>query len=80
MAFMTQCGEPPPTPPSLWVAMLMVATLGGWLGRKGDGPPGAQVLWRGLERLDDLAAMYQVFAELPSAPRSPPVSSNPDYG
>jgi hypothetical protein len=80
VAFTTQCAEPPPPPPSLWVAMLMVATLGGWLGRKSDGPPGAQVLWRGLQRLDDLAAMYQVFAALPSVPRSPPVSSNPDYG
>jgi len=80
VAFTTQCAEPPPTPPSLWVAMLMVATLGGWLGRKRDGPPGAQVLWRGLQRLDDLTAMYKVLAALPSVPRSPPVSSNPDYG
>ena len=80
VAFTTQCAEPPPTPPSLRVAMLMVATLGGWLGRKSDGPPGVQVLWRGLQRLDDIAAMYQVFAALPSIPRSPPVFSNPDYG
>ena len=80
VAFTTQCAEPPPEPPSLWVAMLMVATLGGWLGRKSDGPPGAQVLWRGLQRLADLAAMYQVLAGRPSVPRAPPVSSNPDYG
>jgi len=33
-----------------------------------------------LQRLDDLAAMYQVFAALPSVPHAPPVSSNPDYG
>ena len=80
VAFTTQCAEPPPEPPSLWVAMLMVATLGGWLGRKSDGPPGAQVLWRGLQRLADLAAMYQVLAGRPSVPRAPPVSGNPDYG
>jgi hypothetical protein len=80
VAFTTQCAAPPTMPPSLWVAMLMVATLGGWLGRKSDGPPGAQVLWRGLQRLDDLAAMYQVLAAPPSVPRSPPVSGNPDYG
>ena len=41
---------------------------------------GAQVLWRGLQRLDDLAAMYQVLAGRPSVPRAPPVSGNPDYG
>ena len=41
---------------------------------------GAQVLWRGLQRLDDLVAMYQVFAGRPSVPRSPPVFSNPDDG
>ena len=80
VAFTTQRAAPPARPPSLWVAMLMVATLGGWLGRKSDGPPGAPVLWRGLQRLDDLAAMYQVLAAVPSGPRSPPVSSNPDYG
>ncbi|MCX6930261.1 MAG: IS4 family transposase, partial [Verrucomicrobia bacterium] len=50
VAFTTQCAAPPPTPPSLWVAMLMDASLGGWLGRKRDGPPGALVLWRVLQR------------------------------
>jgi len=80
VAFTTKRADPPPTPPSLWGAMLMVATLGGWLGRKSDGPPGVQVLWRGLQRLDDIEAMYKVFAAPPSGPRSPPVSGNPEYG
>jgi hypothetical protein len=31
-----------------------VAKLGGWLGRKGDGPPGWQTLWRGYQRLADM--------------------------
>ena len=34
-----------------------VATLGGFLRRKGDGEPGAQTLWLGLQRLDDIVAM-----------------------
>jgi Transposase Tn5 dimerisation domain len=31
-----------------------VAGLGGFLGRKGDGDPGWQTLWRGWQRLQDL--------------------------
>jgi len=38
----------------------MVAQLGGFLGRKGDGEPGTQTLWRGLQRLDDLTDMYRL--------------------
>jgi hypothetical protein len=38
---------PPEIPPSLGEAMRMVAKIGGFLGRKGDGHPGATVLWRG---------------------------------
>ena len=37
-----------------------VATLGGFLGRKGDGEPGTQTLWLGLQRLDDIVAMWLV--------------------
>ncbi|MBS1270836.1 MAG: hypothetical protein MAG794_01804 [Gammaproteobacteria bacterium] len=50
----------PPRPPTLYEAMRMVAALGGFLGRKGDGEPGAQTLWRGLQRLDDLTDMYRL--------------------
>jgi Transposase Tn5 dimerisation domain len=31
-----------------------VAKLGGYLGRRGDGPPGWQTLWRGYQRLADM--------------------------
>lgn len=34
-------------------AVRVIGRLGGHLGRKGDGPPGAKVLWRGLRRLRD---------------------------
>lgn len=50
----------PPHPPTLYEAMRMVAALGGFLGRKGDGEPGTQTLWRGLQRLDDLTDMYRL--------------------
>jgi len=39
--------------------------LGGYLGRTRDGPPGATVLWRGLQRLIDLTAMYLIFRPPP---------------
>lgn len=53
-------GRPPPAqPPTLREAVRMVAThLGGFLGRKSDGEPGAQSLWRGLQRLDDITEMW----------------------
>jgi hypothetical protein len=48
----------PTTPPTLALAVRWIARLGGFLGRSGDGEPGVTVLWRGLQRLDDLTAMY----------------------
>ena len=57
----------------------MVASLGGFLGRKCDGEPGTQTLWLGLQRLDDLTAMYEILISMLA--RSPPtVSSNHTYG
>ena len=37
-----------------------VAKLGGFLGRKHDGEPGWQTLWRGWQKLSDLHAGYQL--------------------
>lgn len=51
---------PPPQPPSLRKAMFMVGAIGGHLGRKGDGFPGTQTLWRGLQRLDTATEMYAI--------------------
>jgi len=56
-----QTKTPPPEPPRLHDAMRMVAGLGGFLGRKCDGNPGAQTIWRGLERLVDFTAAYRLF-------------------
>ena len=47
---------PAADPPSLRDAVRMIAKLGGLLGRKSDGEPGATTMWRSLERLSDIAA------------------------
>jgi len=39
-----------------------VAKLGGWLGRRGDGPPGWQSLWRGYQRLADMLLGLELLA------------------
>jgi hypothetical protein len=60
-----QTTQPPSTPPSLGQAVRWLAQLGGYMGRKSDGPPGTEVLWRGLQRLVDLPLMSQVFTLRP---------------
>lgn len=60
----------PIEPPTLREATRMVASLGGFLGRKCDGEPGTQTLWLGLQRLDDLTAMYQIV--ISNLARAPP--------
>ncbi len=45
----------PPQPPSLNDAIRMIASFGGFLGRKGDGEPGVKSLWQGLQRVMDFA-------------------------
>ena len=46
-------------PPSLSTAVIYIARLGGFLARKGDGDPGAKVLWLGWRRLQDMVSMLQ---------------------
>ena len=70
---------PDASPPTLREATRMVAGLGGFLGRKGDGEPGTETLWRGIQRLDDLAAMWIIFTNLQNRPTSP-VSTQRRYG
>jgi hypothetical protein len=53
----------PQTPPSLREAMFMVGAIGGHLGRKSDGFPGTQTLWRGLQRLETATEMYAIFTQ-----------------
>jgi hypothetical protein len=59
---------PPQRPPTLDQAVDMVAVMGGYLGRKQDGPPGTQALWRGLQRLDTAKQMYVILTSGPAPP------------
>ena len=45
----------PGRPPGLNAVLRLVARLGGFLARKGDGEPGAQTIWLGLQRITDFA-------------------------
>ena len=51
VAYVNKTSTPSDEPPSLSESMYMVARLGGYLGRKSDGPPGTTVIWRGLTAL-----------------------------
>ena len=51
---------PPAKPPTLRRAVHMVAQLGGFRGRKSDGEPGAEVMWRGIQRHDDITETWKV--------------------
>ena len=51
---------PPEQPPSMREAVFMVGAMGGHLGRKRDGFPGTQTLWRGLVRLAGATEMYAI--------------------
>jgi transposase Tn5 family protein/transposase-like protein len=59
--FTQQVATPPRTPPSLQDAVRWIAKLGGFLGRTADGDPGVTTVWRGLQRLHDIAAAWQLF-------------------
>ena len=63
--YATVRGEPPPSPPPpLRDAVRMIASLGGFLGRKSDGEPGTTTLWRGLVRLDNIVIGYRAARRL----------------
>lgn len=49
----------PASPPTLNQMIRLIASLGGFLGRKGDGEPGAKTLWIGLQRTVDAASTIQ---------------------
>jgi hypothetical protein len=48
-------------PLRIGAAVKSIARLGGHLGRKGDGHPGAQVLWQGLHKLDAITEAWRRF-------------------
>lgn len=53
----------PKTPPRLNEVVRLVAMLGGFLARKGDGEPGVKTLWLGLQRVMDFAAGFKFARE-----------------
>ncbi len=67
-----QKGEVPPEAPTLSEAVVLIACLGGFLNRRGDGAPGVKVLWRGLRRLSDIASTWALAQDY----RPPPLVGN----
>lgn len=57
----------PKAPPRLNEVVRLVAMLGGFLARKGDGEPGMKTIWLGLQRVMDFAAGIK-FAQQAHAP------------
>jgi len=53
--------RPPETPPPLEEFIKMIATLGGYRGRKSDGPPGMKTVWIGLQAMHKLAEGWQAY-------------------
>lgn len=62
---------PPEKPPSFREAVRMIASLGGFLGRKGDGEPGVKTIWLGLRRLHDISETWKLSHQI-SSPIEPP--------
>ena len=60
VAYKTKSQIPPLNPPSLREAVQNGGKFRWFLGRKGDGEPGTQTLWLGIQRLDDMTAMWKV--------------------
>ena len=53
----------PSTPPTISEFILIVAKLGGYINRKGQGPPGSTTVWCGMRRMDTLIEAYRVFGK-----------------
>lgn len=64
VCIVTQKEKPPRHPPKLADFLLRLATLGGYLGRKGDGPPGPKAIWIGLQRTRDFVIAFEALAEI----------------
>jgi hypothetical protein len=54
---------PPAEPPAMKTMVGLIASLGGWLGRKCDGDPGPKAMWVGMQRMTDLALGWRARAE-----------------
>lgn len=63
-AFILNRKTPPDTAPCLNEVVRLVAMLGGFLARKGDGEPGVKTIWQGLQRVMDFAAGIRFAREI----------------
>lgn len=61
--FINKSTHLPKTTPTTKEAILMLAKLGGFLGRKSDKNPGLKVIWGGLSRLNDITKTYEIFSK-----------------
>lgn len=60
----TKANQLPEQPPTLQEATKWLAQMGGYLGRKSDGPPGLKTVWLGYESLLQAVALYKVIKNL----------------
>ena len=58
-AYLLNQKKPPADAPTLNQVLRLVARLGGFLARKGDGEPGVKTIWLGLQRVMDCAVGLQ---------------------
>jgi len=65
---------PPQTPPRLGEIVCLIASLGGYLGRKYDGPPGPKTMCIGLQRMRDFVIALEAYEALATL-NSPPIHS-----
>ena len=54
------------SPPTVGEAVRLVARLGGFLNRRGDGEPGVKCLWRGWQELQAMVKGYRLGLQLSS--------------
>lgn len=65
--YMNPGQSPPGSAPALRQAVRWIGQLGGFIGRKSDGEPGPTVLWRGLQRLNDLTRTWNALKNVGNA-------------
>lgn len=53
----------PLIPPTVNEVVRLIAQVGGFLGRKSDGEPGAKTIWRGLDQIHAAAETYARYAK-----------------
>jgi transposase-like protein/transposase Tn5 family protein len=58
--YANKTSKEPTKPMTLHEAIMMLAKIGGFLGRKRDGYPGVKVLWRGMQILEGAAEMFRI--------------------